>query len=225
MGSLTSSPRVLRGAIVALDATSPLSRVVAFQYNPDTVTRSLRPRPAPGEAQVGPGDARRVWGAPVETVTMKIEIDAADQLADGDPVTQEWGIGPQLSALEMLLYPSSYQVVSDTGLLSAGTIEILPPEGPLTILAWGRGRVVPVRIDSLSVTEEAFDPRLNPIRASVDLSAQVLSYNDLPSSDAGYPLFLAHQVVHETLASVAGYRNRQDVLAVVRDAAGGGAGG
>jgi hypothetical protein len=201
MGSLPSRPRTLSGAIVAVDATSPLSRVVVFQYTPDSVTRTLRQRGAPAEAEVGPGDAHRVWGAPVETISMKVEVDASDQLAAGDPVAASAGIGPQLAALEMLLYPSTDQVIANASLLLNGTIEVLPPEGPLTVLVWGASRVVPVRLESLTVTEEAFDPALNPLRASIDLSAQVLTYDDLTVTDPGYSLFLAHQVLQEALAT------------------------
>jgi hypothetical protein len=203
VGSSSSSPRVLRGAIVAVDAANSLSSVVAFQYNPDSVMRSIRQRGASGETQVGPADAHRVWGAPMETISMKIEVDAADQLAGGDAVAASLGIAPQLAALEMLLYPSSDQVIRDANLLLTGTIEILPPEGPLTVLVWGASRVVPVRLETLTVTEEAFDPALNPIRASIDVSVQVLTYNDLTASDPGYTLFLAHQVFQESLASAA----------------------
>jgi len=203
MGSFPGSPRTLRGAIVAVDLTSPLSRVVMFQYNPDTMTRTLGPRGAPTESQVGPADAHRVWGAPVEKISMKIEVDAADQLAHGDQLAAAAGIAPQLAALEMLLYPSTYQVITNASLLLTGTIEILPPEGPLTVLVWGPARVVPVRLESLTVTEEAFDPALNPIRATVDMSAQVLTYNDLTVTDPGYALFLRHQVLKEAMATTA----------------------
>jgi hypothetical protein len=203
VGSLMSGPRTLRGAIVTLDATGSLTSVVAFQYNPDTLTRSIRQRGAAGESQVGPADAHRVWGAPVETISMKIEVDAADQLGNGDTVAGALGIGPQLAALEMLLYPSSEQVLKDSSLLLEGTIEILPPQGPLAILVWGASRVVPIRLETLAVTEEAFDPALNPIRASIDLAVQVLSYNDLTASDPGYTLFLRHQVFQEGLATAA----------------------
>jgi hypothetical protein len=204
MGSFPGSPRTLSGAIVAVDPLSPLSRIVIFQYNPDQVTRSLRPRSAPSEAEVGPADAHRIWGAPVETVSMTVEVDATDQLENGDPIASVTGIGGQLAALEMLLYPSSIQVIANTALLLAGTIEILPPEGPLTVLVWGPARAVPVRLESLTITEQAFDPGLNPTRASVELSAQVLTYNDLPVADPGYALFLVHQVLKETMATVAG---------------------
>ena len=216
--SFPGSPRTLRGAIVAIDPVSPLSRLVIFQYNPDEVTRTLRPRAAPSEEQTGVADAHRIWGAPVESVSMTVEVDATDQLETGDPIAAVSGIAPQLAALEMLLYPSSARVIADTALLLAGTIELLPPSGPLTVLVWGPARAVPIRLESLTITEQAFDPGLSPTRASVQLSAQVLSYNDLPVSDPGYALFLVHQVIKETMATVAGVTG---AISAVTDLVGG----
>jgi hypothetical protein len=204
MGSFPGSPRILRGAIVAVTPLSPLSRIVIFQYNPNELRRTLRPRSAPAEQQVGPADAHRIWGAPTETITMTVEVDAADQLETGDLVAATTGIAPQLASLEMLLYPDSLQVIANTALMAAGVIELLPPEGPLTVLVWGPGRAVPVRLQDLTITEQAFDPGLFPTRATVEVSLQVLSYSDLPFSDPGYTLFLVHQVLKETMASVAG---------------------
>jgi len=204
MGSFPGSPRILRGAIVAVTPLSPLSRIVIFQYNPNELRRTLRPRAAPAEQQVGPADAHRIWGAPTETITMTVEVDAADQLETGDLVAATTGIAPQLASLEMLLYPDSLQVIANTALMAAGVIELLPPEGPLTVLVWGPGRAVPVRLQDLTITEQAFDPGLFPTRATVEVSLQVLSYSDLPFSDPGYTLFLVHQVLKETMASVAG---------------------
>jgi len=204
MGSFPGSPRILRGAIVAVTPLSPLSRIVIFQYNPNELRRTLRPRSAPAEQQVGPADAHRIWGAPTETITMTVEVDAADQLETGDLVAATTGIAPQLASLEMLLYPDSLQVIANTALMAAGVIELLPPEGPLTVLVWGPGRAVPVRLQDLTITEQAFDPGLFPTRATVEVSLQVLSYSDLPVSDPGYTLFLVYQVIKETMASVAG---------------------
>jgi hypothetical protein len=204
MGSFPGSPRILRGAIVAVTPLSPLSRIVIFQYNPAELRRTLRPRSAPAEQQVGPADAHRIWGAPTETITMTVEVDAADQLETGDPVAAATGIAPQLASLEMLLYPDSLQVIANTVLLQTGAIEILPPESFLTVLVWGPGRAVPVRLQDLTITEQAFDPGLFPTRATVEVSLQVLSYSDLPVSDPGYTLFLVYQVLKETMASVAG---------------------
>ncbi len=205
MGSFPGSPRALRGALVAVDLRSPLSRLVIFQYNPDEVTRRLKPRGPAGDAGGGASDAHRIWGAPVETISMTVEVDATDGLETGDPIAAVSGIAPQLSAMEMLLYPSSVSVIANAALLLAGTIEILPPEGPLTVLVWGPGRAVPVRVESLEITEQAFAPAtLVPIRASVALTLQVLTYDDLPVTDPGYALFLVHQVLKETMATIAG---------------------
>lgn len=199
MGTFPGSPRTLRGALVAVDPLSPLHRIVVFQYNPDSVVRTLTPRAAGQEA--GPAAAHRIWGAPTEQVTMTVEIDATDALESGDPLTASTGVAPQLAALEILLYPGSPTVMANTALLMAGTIEILPPEGPLTVLVWGPGRTVPVKVQSLRITERAFDTALSPIRASVEITAQILTYSDLPPTDAGYALFLAHQVMKEVLAT------------------------
>jgi hypothetical protein len=212
MGTLSESPRPLRGAVLAVDPLSPLSRIVIFQYNPDQMTRTLRPRAAGSDREVGPADAHRLWGAPTESISVTVEVDAADQLEAGDPIAAVTGIAPQLSALEMLLYPSSALVIANSALLLAGAIEILPPEGPLTVLVWGPGRAVPVRLESLTITEQAFNPALFPIRASVELSAQVLSYSDLPVSDPGYALFLVHQVLKETMATIAGISGALSVI-------------
>jgi hypothetical protein len=200
MGSLSNSPRTIRGAILAVRTTSPLPRIVVFQYNPDTVTRTLRPRATPAEERVAPGDANRLAGAPVETFSMTVEIDATDQLEARNPVAAITGISPHLAALELLMYPPVSDVISRAVLLAGGTVELSPPETPLTILVWGPSRVVPVQLDSLAITEQAFDQALNPTRASVELSAQVLSYNDLQVTDGGYSVFLAHQLLKESVA-------------------------
>jgi len=218
MGSFPGSPRILRGAIVAVTRLSPLSRIVIFQYNPSELRRTLRPRSAPSEQQVGPADAHRIWGAPTETITMTVEVDAADQLETGDPVAATTGIAPQLASLEMLLYPDSLQVIANTVLLQTGAIEILPPESFLTVLVWGPGRAVPVRLQDLTITEQAFDPGLFPTRATVEVSLQVLSYSDLPVSDPGYTLFLVYQVLKETMASVAGVTGAVSALTDVAGA-------
>ncbi len=198
MGTLTSSPRVLRGAIVAVDPASPLSRIVVFQYNPDEVSRTLAPA---GDG--GSSNARRAWGAPKESVSLTVELDATDQMDAGDPVAGAMGIAPQLSVLEMLLHPSSARVIANTALLAAGTIEILPLELPLTVLVWGPGRVLPVTITNLGITEQAFTPALSPMRATVEISADVLTYDDLSVADVGYGLYVAHLVAKEVMATAA----------------------
>ena len=200
MSSFSGSPRLLKGAIVGVDPINPLSSVIVFQYNPDTVTRRLDARTTGGGDNSDRSEAFRLTGPPKETVTLSVEVDAADQLEETNPLAVTSGVYPALSALEMLLYPGSQTVIANAILAAAGRIEIIPPEAPLTLFIWGTRRVVPVRLTGFSVTEEAYDTALNPIRAKVDLSLLVLSYADLQKGHPGYNLFLAHQVAKEIMA-------------------------
>jgi len=207
MSSFPGSPRLLKGAIVGVDPFNPLASVVVFQYNPDTMTRRLEPRAVGGEGDRG--EALRLTGPPKETITLSVEIDATDQLEEGKPPATAVGIYPTLAALEMLIYPKSAAVIANTILAQAGTIEILPVEAPLTLLVWGPERVLPVRLTSFSITEEAHDPMLNPIRAKAELSLTVLSYNDLPVGSPGYQLFLAHHIAKEVMATTNNFNSIQ----------------
>lgn len=199
------APRLQKGAIVGIDPISPLASIVVFQYNPHTLTRTVKPRTMAGEG--AKGEANRLAGPPEESIKVEVEIDAADQLERGDTTAAKTGIYPQLSALEMLVYPKSALVADNTKLLSFGTIEVIPPSGPFTVFIWGPKRVVPVRLTDLSITEEAHDTGLNPIRAKVSLGLQVLSYHDLPVDHPGYGLFFSHQVIKEAMAVVGSAQN------------------
>jgi hypothetical protein len=203
-------PRMIRGAILGFDPTDPQPSVIIFEYNPDTLTRTL-------QAQMGAegGDRSeqlRLKGAPTETIKLDVEIDATDQLERGEQTAMRMGIYPQLSALEMLIYPRSTLVIANTALLALGTIEIIPPTAPLTIFVWGPKRALPVKVTEFSITEEAYDANLNPIRAKVSLGLRVLSYSDLPIAHPGYALFLAHQVTKEAMARIGAAGNVGDVV-------------
>jgi hypothetical protein len=198
------SPRVLKGAIVGLDPFNPLASIVVFQYNPDTLTRTVQARAAGGAGDTSISEALRLKGPPTETIKLDIEIDAADQLERVDVIAGQFGVAPALASLEMLLYPKTVQVIANEVLARIGVIEIVPPEAPMTLFVWGPKRVLPVRLTELSITEEAFDPGLNPIRAKVGLSLRVLSYDDLGLLSVGGGLFLAHQVVKEVMATISG---------------------
>ena len=201
MSTFPGSPRLVKGAIVGIDPFNPLASVIVFQYNPDSLTRTLQAQTTGGQGG-DRSEALRLKGAPVETITVSIEIDATDQLEQSDPLATRLGIYPQLSALEMLIYPKSALVIANTVLLAVGTIEIIPPAAPFTLFIWGPKRVVPVRLTTFTITEEAYDVSLNPIRAKVALGLRVLSYNDFPLTHPGYSLFLAHQVVKEAMATI-----------------------
>lgn len=210
MTNFPGSPRVLKGALIGLDPVNPRASIVIFQYNPDTLTRRIDARSTGGMDGGERSEAFRLTGPPKETITVNVEIDAADQLEQANPLAVTMGIYPTLSALEMLLYPKSAKVIADAILARLGIIEIAPPEAPLTLFVWGPQRVLPVRLTGFSITEEAYDTALNPIRAKVDLSLYVLSYADLKIDNPGYTLFLAHQIAKEAMATANAPNSIQD---------------
>ena len=205
MTSFPGSPKILKGAIVGLDLFNPLSSVAIFQYNPEQLSRSL----SPNYSQAGGGRAEplRLAGPPGETISVNLSLDLIDQMEQGDSGPLGAGITGYLAALEMLVYPKTIAVAINQVLMATGTTEVVPPAAPLTLFIYGWKRVVPVKIESLSITETAHDPSLNPIRADVALSMKVLTYNDLAMTHPGYWAFMAHQVVKEVLATVASVDN------------------
>jgi hypothetical protein len=209
MSTFPGSPRLLKGAIIGVDPFNPLASVVVFQYNPDTMTRRLEPRAVSAEGDRG--EAFRLTGAPKETITLSIEIDATDQLEQANPLATTMGIYPTLAALEMILYPKSAVVIANTILSLIGTIEVIPVEAPMTLFVWGPQRVLPVRLTSLSITEEAHDQLLNPIRAKVELSLTVLSYQDLAVTSPGEALFLVHHIAKEIMATTNLFNSAQNI--------------
>ena len=202
MSSFPNSPRLIKGGIVLIDPqTSVVQRVIALQYNPDTLTRSFQIK-----AITEGGDrseALRLTGPPVESIKLDAEIDATDQLEfpGQNPNATQFGIQPQLAALETIIYPTSAQIQENNRLASSGTLEIVPMEAPLTLFVWSKNRVLPVRVTEFSITEEAFDPSLNPIRAKMSLGMRVLSVTDLGFDNKGGSLFMAYQQQKEQLAA------------------------
>lgn len=213
MPTYSHGPRILKGAIVAIDPNTRQPATVAFQYNPETVRRSLQPQTAGGE-QGQRSLAVRFTGAPLETIDLEIQIDCVDPLESGDAAATANGIYPQLSLLELLAYPTSQQVIQNNALLATGTLEIAPLTAPLALFIWGPNRVLPVRIQTVTIAEELFDPQLNPVRATVSLSLRALSYSDLDASTQGYNLFLAYQQTKEAMSRQAAAGNPNGVTGV-----------
>jgi hypothetical protein len=202
MTTFPNSPRLLKGGLVLIDAdTSAVQRIIVLQYNPDTLSRTLQPQAVKESGDRA--EAMRLTGPPVETIKLDAEIDATDQLEfpDQHANTVQFGIQPQLAALETILYPASGQLLSNNALASAGMLEILPTLSALTLFVWSKSRIVPVRITDFSVTEEAFDTALNPLRAKVSLGMRVLSVTDLGYDNKGGSLFMAYQQLKEQLAA------------------------
>jgi hypothetical protein len=200
MSYLPDTPRVMAGALVSLDAFNLVSSVVTFQYNPATMTRTLRPQTA-GAAPAARSEATRIKGPPIETIEMEVEIDAVDRHLSGESDMVGAGIYPQLAALEMIMYPKTAQLVTNTALAKLGMLEVLPIASPLTVLIWGWRRVVPVRLQSFRVGEQAYDTELCPIRAKIDLGLRVLTYDDLSPLSIGSATYLKHQIQMEYFAS------------------------
>ncbi|MBC8001539.1 MAG: hypothetical protein H7X97_03030 [Opitutaceae bacterium] len=203
MSNFPRSPRILKGGIVLLDpTTSQVQRVIALQYNPDTLTRSFQVQAVSEGGERS--EALRLKGPPVETIKVEAEIDATDQLEfpDQNQTTTRFGIAPQLSALETIVYPTSQTVQQNFNLSQSGTLEIMPIEASLSLFVWSANRILPVRLTEFSITEEAFDTTLNPIRAKVSLGMRVLSSDDLGLASKGGSLFMVYHQQKERMAAL-----------------------
>jgi hypothetical protein len=197
------APRTLSGGFIVMDAEGKtVVRTVPFQYNPDTLSRTVAPRAAKAES----GDrleALRLIGPPVETIKLEIELDATDRMEhpDQNPETIKNGITPELADLETIISPAVGDIQAANQKALTGTLEILPLPSPLLLLVLGTNRILPVRITDMSIVEEEFDTQLNPIRAKVSLGLRVLSSDDLVIGSKGAELFIVHAKRQQQLAA------------------------
>ena len=202
MSSFPGSPRLSKGAIEIIDTTGAVTpKFIFFQYNPDSISRTLTPK----DSKQGDNNSEpfRLEGAPEETITVDIELDATDKLEfpQQNFVTVLLGISPQLAALETLIYPKVSRIMENELLAESGKMEIIPPVGPLTVFIFGIDRALPVKITQFSITEEAYDNHLNPIRAKVSISMKVLTYSYLQPSTIAYKLYQANHLIKEASAT------------------------
>lgn len=191
--------RVVKGGLVTMDpASGAVQRVIALQYNPETLTRTLAVQAAGSD----PSQALRLKGVAVETLRLEAALDATDQLAEPATHPQQVAVGihPDIAALQALVNPTVATLTTNQALAATGVLEVLPAEVPLSLFVWSKERVLPVRVTELSVAEEAFDTRLNPIRAKVTLAMRVLSVDDLGLAHRGGGIHLAHLENQERLA-------------------------
>jgi len=201
MSTFPGSPKLIKGGLVLINPeTSKVERIISFQYNPDSLSRTLQAQTlADGNNRSQP---MRLTGPPVETIKLDAEIDATDQMQAADAQTAQTGIHSQLAALETIIYPASSQLISNNNLSKSGTLEIIPMEAPLTLFIWNKNRIIPVRLTDFSVTEEAFDANLNPIRAKVSLGMRVLNMDDLGFDHKGASLYMSYHQNKEKLAGL-----------------------
>lgn len=176
------SPRLLKGAFVELGEPflGPVPNIIVFQYNPENLRREMAPsRPSTtGEATT---PATAAPHPPAERIKATLLLDAADDLEEPDehPVTALSGLRDRISALELLLYPTGEETLVGQALGSLFGAEVPRKEVPIVLFVWGPGLILPVRLDSMSVEEEAFSPTLFPIRAKVDVDLRVLTPEEI----------------------------------------------
>jgi hypothetical protein len=196
MTAFPASLNPVRGGFVLVEPLQGRAiNTIPFQYNPDTLTRTLQPQGIGNE----PGDrleALRLKGPPHETYKFDAEFDVTDA-----PEKYPQGLLPVLSALELSIYPTTRQLGLEDEMAGNGTFEVAPDESPLLVLVLGPNRVIPVRITDLSVTEEMFDVTLNPIRAKLSITVRVLTVDDLGTSHHGGKLYLTYHGQKETFAA------------------------
>jgi len=177
--------KMLRGALIEYgsDFLGPLPNVVIFQFNPETLTRNIQ-IPARNTS----ANARETGQAgepPVEKVTVNALFSAADALNENKPLARAFGVGPQLAALEKMVYPAG----KISGLIGAaidaigdavfggggeGPTQPIPREKqPRILFIWGLTRVLPVTIESMTITEQQYDFLLNPVEAQVTIGLAI----------------------------------------------------
>jgi hypothetical protein len=182
---------LLRGALVEYgsDFLGPLPNVVIFQFNPETLTRVIQipPRPTGATAR----ETSQAGEIPVERITLKAQFSAGQILGDGDTVpraiARTVGVGPQLAALEQMVHPTNIiggligqaiDAVGDAlGLGGGGDAPTQPvprEQYPRILFIWGLTRVLPVIIESMSITEQQYDALLNPVEAEVTIGLAVI---------------------------------------------------
>jgi hypothetical protein len=196
----------MRGMLLSFSdpVAGMVPNLVPFQYNPAEVTRVLKV-----QAGTGGGSGLRVSGPPSEQYTLKIELDALDAI--DKPITGTLGVGPLLASIEAMLEPGGGglaalvgAVASVIGLGGSSPGSVPAPTLPLVVLAWSLERIVPVRIDSYTAQETAFDAMLQPVQANVEIALTVLRSSDLDAEmKLATVLAMAYQTVR-TAAATAG---------------------
>jgi hypothetical protein len=174
---------------------------ILFQFNPDSLRRQLQPKMVGGNSESKSGPLY-FTGPPTETITVRLEISAAENASELTwKKVDIYGIRPLLAALEMTLYPMLKEQADAKSKLDSGALEIGVYAVPLLVFQWGDNCRAPVKITSYSVTEQQFNTKLNPVLATVDLGMQVLSSEDVHTSDPAYATYMAYQMLKETMAA------------------------
>jgi hypothetical protein len=206
--SYSRSPFLLRGAIVQFGGFPiiplPIPQIILFQYNPDSMTRSLTPFNKPEdeakmkERLTAKSSKLDAGFDPEETFNLTLFLDATDHLETPDQfphqITVVTGVADRLSALELLLYPEGDGLLknllsSAIGAIGGGSTKVKIDQMinrgrvPITLFFFGPGRLVPVRLTSFNVEETWWNVALYPLRAKVTIGMKVITANDLATDD------------------------------------------
>lgn len=188
---LSTQPDILKGGLILLDPDNgKVVRTLPMLINPAKLSRSFEIKSLGEES--GQSSPLRLTGPAVETITLEAKLEVSDALARGEATAAEEGVRPHLATLQMLVTPSSESLTRNDALQQSGALEIIPMDQPLTLFVWGPGNLVPVRITSLSSSDEFFNSRLFPLSATVNMSLRVLSVDDLGFSSRGGALYLTY---------------------------------
>lgn len=204
-GGFSNQAKILKGAFVEFGLSLP-PLLVVFQFNPLQITRTRtnsvvmadtpntsQPTQNLGFAQtvLPSGPAQDAFRANQritvgrESMSFDIRLDATNP---ENTIAEEFGVAPQLSTLELMMLPKGTGVlagaVSALGLLGGAPKQFAftdPAKNPPVILfIWGRKKVLPVDIKSMSIKEEEFSTELNPLRVTVTVSLEVIEGTNVP---------------------------------------------
>jgi len=206
--------KTIKGALIEYgsDFLGPIPNVVVFQFNPEKLSRTIEIPPRPVNANTR--ETSQAGEPPYERFTVEAQFSAADQRNTGNPIGLTMGVGPQLAALEAMVYPVQTQggvigaVVDAIGsLLGAAsgpdpTQPVPRVQSPKILFAWGLMRIVPVIIESMTINEMQYDALLNPVEASVTIGLAVLSPSSACGDKIGQGALSYTQMMQDTLATV-----------------------
>lgn len=184
---------LMRGALIEYgsDFMGPIPNVVIFQFNPETLTRTVQipPRPASGTAR----ETTQAGEPSVEKITLKASFSAADEFGENKVLARLFGVGTRLAALEKMVYPANELLAAIGAALKTGSDprESVPRQPiprqkmPRILFIWGPYKVLPVVLESMSITEQQYDFLLNPIQAEVSITMAVNAVDKCTSDPVG----------------------------------------
>lgn len=170
-------------------------RVIPFRFNPESLTRTLQveagqggggvqgaaPRSGGGAAGPAAEAGDQSSGTIKQSFSVTMRLDFADRQESLTGFDEEDGILPEIAAIEDLLYPAEEEAQA----ASDGSDPVrVGAARPTVLFVWGPNRVLPVRIASLKIDETVYNGRLNPVRAEIEASLEVLGEADARDGNA-----------------------------------------